>query len=512
MPDGPGSVRARVFGAVVFGAWVGLSTLPGCGEDPPPIVEDLGLVLPEFSPESAALSAPPRREGNEVQLLVNGEASLAARLKLIAEAKRSIYLQALIFKADTSGRAIADALIARKRQDPSLDVRVIVDAYSNIQDTAAQLMYFELQSAGVNVEGFEAFYLHWFSELSVTDWLAHNMRYHEKYLVIDGERAVVGGMNVADEYFRCSKDPFLTWRDQDVAVSGPAAADVSAAFLDNHGWFKAAKALKPALLNPDTYWSQWQKRHPAIDAVMQRALDAQRARHARKAGVDQGEPCTGTPVPTVVHADVPVRFVRNRPRAGERLIRDLYLEQIAAAEQSVLIENAYFVPSDALMAALVSAAKRGVDVHIVTNSDKTNDIPMITVAGRARYKALLDAGVHVYEWHAERFGEGTIHAKHAVFDDRVAIIGSYNLDPRSERLNSENVVLLEHAPIAAELAAWIREHDLPMAEAITPEQAVGWLAPGEQAKLDGKVPLWSDPRFDPKSFEYLLVRGLEGNL
>lgn len=487
--------------------------LAACQQTPlDPVVEDLGLSLPEFSPESAALSAPPRREGNRAQLLVNGEASLAARLRLIAEAKRSIYLQALIFKADTTGRMIADALIAKKKATPSLDVRVIVDAYSNIQDTAAQLMYFELQSAGVSVEGFEAFYLHWYNELDVGDWLAHNMRYHEKYLVVDGERAVLGGMNVADEYFRCSDDPVLTWRDQDVAVEGPAAADVAAAFLDNHAWFKAVKAQKPALLDPDAYWRVWQRRHPAIDAVLQRALDAQRARHARKEGVDLGVICEGEPVPSAVHEGVPVRFLRNRPRAGERLIRDLYLERIAAARKSVLIENAYFVPSDALMAALGSAARRGVEVHVVTNSDATNDIPMITTAGRRRYKELIDAGVAVWEWHAERHGEGTIHAKHAVFDDEVAIIGSYNLDPRSERLNSENVVLLEHAPLAAELATWIRTRDLPMAERITAEQAAAWLTPLDAPKPERKVLPWTDPRFDPRNFEVVLLSALEGHL
>jgi len=467
---------------------------------------------PASDAASMALSTPPARDGNRARLLINGEASLIARLDLIAQAEESIYLQALIFKADSSGRALADAMIARKQEKPALDIRVIVDAYANIQDVQAQLMYFELQNAGISVQGFEAFYLHWFNELNAKDWLAGNKRFHEKYLVADGTRAVIGGMNIGDEYFRCTGDPVLTWRDQDVLVEGPVAADVSAAFVNNDDWFTGVKANKPDVLNPDKYWEQWQKRHPAVDKVMDVALDAQREADATIRGVDLDKVCTGTPVPSAQHTDVRARFVRARPRAGETHIHDLYLSEIQRAERSVIIQNAYFVPTADLQAALVGAAKRGVEVTVITNSKATNDIPIITTAGRARYLGLIDAGVAVYEWHAERMGEGTVHSKIATFDDTTAIIGSHNLDPRSQGLNSEDVVLFEDARLSAELATWVRAQDLPMAIRVSRDQAVEWADPASLPPPQEKAYPWTDPRFDPGAFEYWLLRQIEINL
>lgn len=490
--------------------------LLACGDEGPvpgagAVVDGLGLAPPEAAAHSASLSAPPSRAGNTARLLTNGEAALAERLRLISEARRSIYVQALIFKADTSGRLLAEALIARKKEQPELDVRVIVDAYANIQDVTAQLLYFDLQNAGIEVEGYETFYLHWLNEVNLEDWLAGNKRFHEKYLVVDGDRAIVGGMNIADEYFRCSSDPVLTWRDQDLYLQGPVAGDVHAAFLDNLDWFKSVKQAKPELLNPDAYWELWGKRHPAVDLVVQKAQAARWAAADTVIGSPDGV-CDGQPVPTQTWTDVPARFLRSRPREGERLIHEEYLRRVRAARSEVVIENAYFVPPPDLQQALVDAAKRGVAVTVITNSDVTNDIPMITKAGRARYLDLVDAGVQVGEWHAEIHGEGTIHAKLAVFDRQATLIGSYNLDPRSLGLNSEDVVVVEHEGLSAELAQWIDAHDRPMVQWVDRAQAVAWADPASLPAPEEKALPWDDPRFDPAAFEYWLLRRIEGSL
>jgi phosphatidylserine/phosphatidylglycerophosphate/cardiolipin synthase-like enzyme len=119
--------------------------------------------------------------------------------------------------------------------------------------------------------------------------------------------------------------------------------------------------------------------------------------------------------------------------------------------------------------------------------------------------------VEVYEWHAERFGEGTLHAKHAVFDERVSIIGSYNLDPRSLALNSEDVVVIVDPRVAAELWRFGQTRDLPMAERVTREMALGWADPAQLPRADESLPPWKDPRFDRKALEYFLLRSIEGN-
>ena len=491
-----------------------LTLVMGCSGDQPSagdVVEDLGLAPPLTTAESASISIPPARDNNTVRLLINGEASFAERMRMVAEAKESIYIQALIFKADTTGRAITEALIARKRADPQLDIRVIVDTYANVQDVDAQLMYFDLQNAGIDVEGFEAFYLHWLNEINLKDWLAGNKRYHEKYWIIDNKEAVVGGMNIADEYARCSSDPMLLWRDQDVLLAGPVVEDIQRAFLDNYSHFKDIKSSKGELLNPDTYWELWREKTPGAE-MLEQAEELKQAISDSVYGEEASVECTGTPVPTQTREDVNVRFIRARPREGERYIHELYLEQINGAKKSIFIENAYFVPIEDLTGALSAAARRGVQVQVVTNSDKTNDIPMITIAGRARYQRLIEAGVEVYEWHAEKFGEGTVHSKYAVFDDQIAVIGSYNLDPRSIGLNSEDVVVIDDPATAQELVSYSRDRDLALAERITPEEAAQWVDPITLPVPPEKHLPWHDPRFDPKTFEYFLLRQIEGSL
>ncbi len=114
--------------------------------------------------------------------------------------------------------------------------------------------------------------------------------------------------------------------------------------------------------------------------------------------------------------------------------------------------------------------------------------------------------MRVYEWHAERHDEGTLHAKLAVFDSEVAIIGSYNLDPRSLALNSEDVVVVEHEGVAAELHTHVMETDLDYADRITERQARAWSDPALIPVVDQlpDVPFW-DPRFDADRFELFLI-------
>ncbi len=487
---GLSSLAAATLGAIALGP------LFGAGED----------VAGRASPP------PPVRQGNRARLLTNGEAAFLERLRLIDEAERSIYIQALIFKADTVGYEIADRLLARKRESPDLDIRVIVDAYSNVQDIDAQMMYFELMNGGIDVQGYEAFYLHWINELNVDDWTAGNKRYHEKYFVVDGTRAIVGGMNIGNEYARFGGDPVLTWRDQDVYLEGPVVRDIEQAFLENFAYFSRTKGRLPNPLSTDTYWEGWREVHPQLRELVTASLEKRRGWvRARHAPWDPA-PLERRRVDSPLHEDVAVQLVRSRPRLGEAWIDEAYLERIRAATSTVVIANAYFVPSEALRRALVDAARRGVAVTVITNSTATNDIPIINDVGRLSYLELIDAGVAVYEWHAERFGEGTLHAKLAVFDSEVVIIGSFNLDPRSSGLNSEDVVVIEDDGVGRELHDRVMETDLRMAERVTAEQARAWSDPS-LVPLADEVPLqWFDPRFDPDRFELFLIRQVERHL
>jgi phosphatidylserine/phosphatidylglycerophosphate/cardiolipin synthase-like enzyme len=145
------------------------------------------------------------------------------------------------------------------------------------------------------------------------------------------------------------------------------------------------------------------------------------------------------------------------------------------------------IPSPDLIDAIRDAVIRGVRVVILTNTPETNDLPELTMVGRSYFKKIMavneDAGakksggsVHIWEWYGWRYDqtyptEGTIHAKYAVFDRRYSLVGSYNLDPRSENLNSETAVVFENDILSAELARLFYENDLAYSRHVTPEDA-----------------------------------------
>jgi phosphatidylserine/phosphatidylglycerophosphate/cardiolipin synthase-like enzyme len=180
------------------------------------------------------------------------------------------------------------------------------------------------------------------------------------------------------------------------------------------------------------------------------------------------------------------RFFQNRPRFDETYIEQAYLKSIRGAENEILIGNAYFIASGAFIETVKDAARRCVKVIILTNSPEINDLPIITIVGRNYYDDILtvnneavvqscaEGGVQIWEWQGRRTNateqtEGIIHAKYAVFDRRVSVVGSHNMDPRSRTLNSESVIVFENENLSGQLADMFYENDLDFSKQITLE-------------------------------------------
>jgi putative cardiolipin synthase len=178
---------------------------------------------------------------------------------------------------------------------------------------------------------------------------------------------------------------------------------------------------------------------------------------------------------------------------GESYIKQAYRQLIDHARQEIIICNAYFIPSIDFVDAIRAAANRGVRVIILSNSPETNDLPAMSMVGRDTYKDILAINeenmtrenggtVQIWEWYGQRYDrdrqtEGTIHAKYAVFDRRYALVGSYNLDPRSERLNSETAVVFENDTLSSRLAKIFYENDLAYSRQVTTEDAAEFNEP-----------------------------------
>lgn len=418
---------------------------------------------------------PPRGpDAVEIAYLSSGEASLGVRLRMLQEARYSIRVQALIFHGDESGIAIAQMLKLKKRQ--GVDVRVIIDSVSNI-DWNSQWMYYDLQRHGIPVQGYEALGWQVWHEYDTEDIAFFNKRYHEKLFLVDAEtdnaRAVIGGLNIGNEYFRVVDEPAERWRDQDVLVRGAIVRDMATTFDRNYDFLESRKSVPTTAA-----WRIWQEiEQEEIPIGFIRNRDIVANILAVQRDYARLEPH---------YHPATARFLHNRPREQETYILQVYETLIRAAQHEILIENAYFVPTRPIRDALRDAASRGVTVHIITNSKETNDLPTLTSAGRYYYADLMAGNdpylevppLRVFEWEGHHFGQGTVHSKFAVFDRSVAIVGSYNLDPRSERLNSETAIVFKSDHVVGRLTEDFYR-DLQYSREIPPAEAALYNEPDD---------------------------------
>lgn len=246
----------------------------------------------------------------------------------------------------------------------------------------------ELRAAGAEVSGFR-------TTRGRGNRFQLNFRNHRKIVVVDGRVAFVGGHNVGDEYL--GKDPkFGRWRDTHVRIRGPAVQSTQAVFVDD--WYWATRRV------PELTWLP----EPAADGdQLVLALDT--------APLQELEACALA-----------------------------FLHLISSARHRLWIASPYFVPDEGVSRALQLAALRGVDVRIMI-PDKPDHL-MVWLAAYSYFEEMSAAGVKMY-----RYGAGFLHQKVVLVDDRVAMVGTANLDNRSMRLNFEIGVVVSDPGFAAEV-------------------------------------------------------------
>jgi len=232
-----------------------------------------------------------------------------------------------------------------------------------------------------------------------------NNRDHRKFLIIDGKVAFTGGINFADEYID-EKRRFGYWKDTGVKITGECVNAFTGMFFNLWNAFKAEKEpLTEFLIAPEN------------NAVISQN-DGDR--------VETNE-VKANKIPYFLQA------YDDSPLDKENVAETVYLELINRSKNYLWIFTPYLIVDDFVRTALVNAAKRGVDVRIVTPA--LHDKKAVFRLTRANYPPLLDAGVKIYE-----YTPGFIHAKSMLCDGECAIVGTVNLDYRSLYLHFENAV------------------------------------------------------------------------
>lgn len=275
--------------------------------------------------------------GNRVSMLVDGAAFFRGLEEAIAEAKRTVFVETYIIRADTNGWRIAHVLAAKARE--GVEVALAYDGYGSLS-LDPQLIS-ELKAAGVKILEFRPISV-W---RGIWPWRKRN---HRKSVIVDTRIAIVGGQNLCDDY-AAVEDGGKGWHDVSVRVEGPAVVQVEAMFR-----------------------RMWAEQRGVMLATSSQTPDPYPEGHQ-------------------------VRFLGNFGRRERAFIRRSYILAILGAEKYIRICNAYFVPDRVLTRALIRAARRGVRVEIIIGA--ATDVRAVLLMSRGMYSRLLFNGIKVYEWH-----------------------------------------------------------------------------------------------------------------
>lgn len=332
--------------------------------------------------------------GNSVKLLQNGECVYPKMLEAIKSAKKRICITMYDFKSDQIGSEFTSALCEAARR--GVEVRFLYDYYGSEEIDLAEVC--EIIKCGGQVRAF--------NKPKVWLTLQYNNRTHRKILVIDGFTSFMGGLNIGDCYNGNGID---SWRDMALMVQGPASHRVEQIFAQI--WNKSAGLWFGQ--NLPFVGTDWLKR--IIDKPFVGLLD-------REWLVPPY--CAGAVGATSL------RVVEQSPEWMDSYMLNLYLLAINSAENSIYIMTGYFVPPVSVKRALINAARRGVDVRILTQhkSDQRNARRLSVYS----MPELIRNGVKIYGWQ-----KNILHGKAFVADGKFSYIGSANLDGRALFVNYE---------------------------------------------------------------------------
>ncbi len=324
----------------------------------------------------------------DVRLLVDGAAKYDALIEDLGRAQHQVHVEYYIFMPDQSGTLIRDALVACAAR--GVRVRLLLDAIGSGACSRAFLA--PLVDAGGEVAWFHPshFWRFWWRP-----WL--NLRTHRKIVVIDSRIAYTGGINITDdENERLRSDAY---RDLHLRIEGDAVRPLQQVFAED-----------------------W------VYATGQRDFISDIART----------------LPQAEAGAISAQVLTSGPDSSWEAIHRVHVSLIHGARERVWLVTPYFVPGEAAMMALTSAALGGLDVRLMV--PRMSDSRLVTMAARSYYDDLIAAGVKIYE-----YGPRMLHSKALLVDAASVIIGSANFDHRSFRLNFEVSMLFQDRTVGESL-------------------------------------------------------------
>ena len=349
-----------------------LAQQPGQTDALDPASRGLSRYISEYGPY-------PAWKNSTAKYYPCGEAMYPDLLADLEKAERFIFLEFFIVRTGKMWKGVEDILVRKAAQ--GVDVRLIYDDFGSLLGLPSDFVV-KMERAHIRCIPF--------NPVVPLVSLVMNHRDHRKIVVVDGNTAYTGGINLADEYIN-EEERFGYWKDAALRTEGAAVWNFTVMFLDH--W----NAFRPSEEDYTPFMPQAEALSAQSDGVIQPYGDS--------------------------------------PLDEEALAETVYLNIINQAQRYVYISTPYFAVGETMLEALKAAAKRGVDVRLVLPG--IPDKKLVFRLTRSYYVPLLRAGVRIYE-----FTPGFLHAKCYVSDDRAAVVGSINMDYRSLFLHFECGALL----------------------------------------------------------------------
>ncbi|WP_088341890.1 cardiolipin synthase [Robiginitalea sediminis] len=332
-----------------------------------------------FSPDSprgrlhqliASQTGFPLSADNEVVFLKDGEETFNRVFQALQDARTTIHLQYYIFEEGELAERLLE-LFTRKEAE-GVEVRLIYDSIGSYSLSPSYLR--RLRKAGIEVYAFLPFRLGKFMT-------SVNYRNHRKIIVVDGEVAFTGGINISDKYLKGDQDLGM-WHDMNLMVRGSAAVHLDTVFAND--WELVTRQHLPL---PD-----YPKDEPRGSSAVQ--------------------------------------ILASSPDDDFPLMEQFYFSLINHARRHIYITNPYLIPSPAIQLALQTAALGGVDVRVLVSAQA--DSALVNWCVRSYFNGFLKSGIRIYQ-----YPEGFLHSKTITVDDRICTVGTANVDNRSFQHNYE---------------------------------------------------------------------------
>jgi len=389
--------------------------------------------------------------------LIKGLDALGVRLSLIDQAERTIDAQYFLMKPDSAGRLFAGKLL--EAADRGVRVRLLLDdIFTTVDDDAFLVLN---QHPNIELRLFNPIGRRGIYHLNyLGDFKLANRRMHNKSFTVDNQVSVVGGRNIADEYFELLNE--TEFRDFDMLAVGPVAVEISHTFdrFWNHKLSVPMEAFETGNELPELRTARANVDQQVIDAghsIYAKALDSPLMQDIEE---DRVALFPGT---SEVITDDPDKLL-NKVSSEHKILVTALAGVIDEAESEVVVITPYFIPGKKGVEFWRSITDKGVRVVIVTNSLASNNHAPVH-GGYARYRHdMIDAGVEMYEARVDAskapqagaeqgYDSMTLHTKGLLIDRHYTFVGSLNLDPRSIDINTEVGVLIDSAPLAGGLVS-----------------------------------------------------------